>query len=205
MANHLMWHQGNAAGNYPNCEGGPEFQCPKSKRIAAEYMRDFFTLTNVIAPYFDPDNFGNMGWGYEKLKEVAVDDTIWLVLVPPKHKVIDVAIESHEANIELASLASLGGLSVDLVGAKFSEGVDGVCEPVGVAPTVHSSIVFPSDALALPQFQAADVGITNSTTEWYGVGVTIKALPTGATTLADITALIAVIAHVYSYDYQLHM
>ena len=205
MANHLMWFQGNAAGTYPNCEGGPEFQCPKSKRIAAEYMRDFFTLTNVIAPYFDPDNFGNMGWGYEKLKEVEVDDTLWLVLVPPKHKVIDVAIESHAANIELASLASLGGLSVDLVGAKFAEGVDGVCAPVTEPLTVHASVLFPSGEAAEEQFQAAAVGITNSTKEWYGIGINIKALPTGATSLADITALIAVIAHVYSYDYQLHM
>lgn len=204
MANILMWYQGNASGDYPNCEGGPQFQCPVSKRIAAGYMRDFFTLTNVIAPYFDPDNFGNEGWAKRRLEDVAVGDTMWLLLVPPKHKVVDVAIESHEAKIDLASLASLGGLSVDLVGAKFAEGVDGVCEPTAVA-TVHASVLFPSDAAAVPQFQVADTAIVTGTTEWYGVGINIKAMPTGTTSLADIKAVIAVIAHAYSYDYQLHM
>lgn len=204
MANILMWFQGNSAGEYPNCEGGPEFQCPKSKRIAATYMRDFFTLTNVIAPYFDPDNYGNEGWMKRRLAEVAVGDTLWLALVPPKHKVIDVAIESYEPNIDLAALASLGGLSVDLVGAKFAEGVDGVCEPTAVA-TVHASVVFPTGEAAAPQFQQADVDLVNGIGEWYGVGITIKALPTAAASLADITAVIAVIAHAHSYDYQLHM
>lgn len=204
MADVLMWFQGNASGDYPNCEGGPEFQCPISKRIASDYMRDFFTLTNVIAPYFDPDNYGNMGWAHRRLQDIKVGDTLWLLLVPPKHKVVDVAIESHETSIDLASIASLGGLSVDLVGAKFAEAVDGVCAPVG-EPTVHASVVFPSGDAAEAQFQAADVGITNGTKEWYGVGINIKVLPTGVASMADITALIAVIAHVYSYDYQLHM
>lgn len=205
MANILMWFQGNSAGEYPNCEGGPEFQCPKSKRISAAYMRDYFTLTNVVAPYFDPDNYGNEGWQKRRLSEVEVGDTLWLALVPPKHKVLDVAIESHEANIDLAAIASLGGLSVDLVGSKFAEGVDGVCEPVGGALTVHASVLFPEGDAAEAQFQAADVNLVNGIGEWYGVGINIKALPTNAATLGDITALVAVITHAYSYDYQLHM
>ena len=204
MANHLMWFQGNSAGFYPNCDGGPEFQCPKSKRIAAEYMRDFFTLTNVVAPYFDPDNYGNMGWAYEKLKDIKEGDTLWLVLVPPKHKVIDVAIESAEAKLEDADIGTLGGLSVDLVGAKFDQGDGGVCEPVGDV-TTHTSVTFPDGEDAEPVFQAADVNILNNTKEWYGVGIKVNALPTTVDSLADITGFIAVIAHVYSYDYQLHM
>lgn len=205
MANLLMWYQGNAATNVPNCGEGPEFQCPVSKRIASEYGRDHYTLTNVVNP-----NMGEYarddGWLNRKYAEVKAGDILWLILVPPVHCVEDVAIITEETMAEYSSMESLGGGIMTLVGAKFSaaDETTGLCVPVGLV-TDYNVVNFAAGALAKPTADRTKTDIFLAPTEWYGVGIRVDTMPTGLVSLADITAKIAVVAHVQGYDSQTHM
>lgn len=205
MANLLMWYQGNAGSKFPNCDGGPEFQCPVSKRIAAEYGRDHFTLTNVVNPNLG-DYGHNEGWLNRAYDEVEAGDILWLILVPPVHCVEDVAIITEETMAEFSSMESLGGAVVTLVGAKFEAADDetGLCAPVG-SVTDYNVVNFAAGELAKPTADRTKTDIFLAPTEWYGVGIRIDTMPTDAVSLADITAKIAVVAHVQGYDSQIHM
>ena len=129
MAHKQMWYQGQAEYKVPKCDGKPSFTCPKSKRIAVEYNRGYFTLTNVINPNIFYDNLGVEGWLYKELKETAVGDYLWLVLVPPKHHMTDVFLYNETTLTEHSSLVSMGGISLTLVTGEFTEAdADGKCE-----------------------------------------------------------------------------
>ena len=206
MAHFIMFHQGkNQNLSLPDCGGGPQFDCPRSKRIAAEYRRGFFTLTNVLNPNLNGVEYcGSSYWQHRLADEVQIGDTLWFVLVPPKHKLLDVASYGEATFAEGSSLASLGGLTADLVVGKFKEAdANGLCEPTEIE--TKGTVAFPEGADPEEIFVQADVNKVTQPTEWLSVGLKITALPTEAVSLAEIEARVAVVAHVMDYDAQIHL
>ena len=206
MAHFIMFHQGiNRDFSLPDCGGGPQFDCPRSKRIAAEYRRGFFTLTNVLNPNLNGVEYcGSSYWQHRLADEVKVGDTLWFVLVPPKHKLLDVAAYGEATFAEGSSLASLGGLTADLVVGKFSAAdANGQCTPTGVE--TKGTVAFPAGVDPEEIFVQADVNKVTKPKEWLSVGLKITALPTDAVSLAEIEARVAVVAHVMDYDAQIHL
>lgn len=206
MADILMWHQGAGPEfKLPDCQGGPSFTCPQSKRIAAEYARDFYFLTNVLNPNWDNTFNGRHTWQNDLAADVKAGDTIWFVLVPPKHTVYDIAAYAEATLTEASSLTSLAGMTADLVTAVFNKAAeDGTCEPVA-APTVQASLSFPAGAAPEEVFVTKKLEVTTTPVQWIGVGLKVTAMPTGSTTLEDIRSKIVVGAHVFGYDAQTHM
>ena len=206
MAHFIMFHQGNNNDfSLPDCGGGPQFDCPRSKRIAAEYRRGFFTLTNVLNPNLNGVEYcGSSYWQHRLADEVKVGDTLWFVLVPPKHKLLDVAAYGEATFAEGSSLASLGGLTADLVVGKYSAAdAKSQCTPTGVE--TKGTVAFPAGADPEEIFVQADVNKVTKPKEWLSVGLKITALPTDAVSLAEIEARVAVVAHVMDYDAQIHL
>lgn len=206
MAHFIMFHQGkNKNLSLPDCGGGPQFDCPRSKRIAAEYRRGFFTLTNVLNPNLNGVEYcGSSYWQHRLADEVQIGDTLWFVLVPPKHKLIDVAAYGEATFAEGSTLASLGGLTADLVVGKFAAATaNGQCTPTEVE--TKGTVAFPEGADPEEIFVQADVNKVTQPTEWLSVGLKITALPTKAVSLAEIEARVAVVAHVMDYDAQIHL
>lgn len=206
MAHFIMFHQGkNQNLSLPDCGGGPQFDCPRSKRIAAEYRRGFFTLTNVLNPNLNGVEYcGSSYWQHRLADEVQIGDTLWFVLVPPKHKLIDVAAYGEATFAEGSTLASLGGLTADLVVGKFAAAdTNGQCTPTEVE--TKGTVAFPEGADPEEIFVQADVNKVTQPTEWLSVGLKITALPTEAVSLAEIEARVAVVAHVMDYDAQIHL
>lgn len=226
MAHFIMFHQGNSNNfSLPDCGGGPQFDCPRSKRIAAEYRRGFFTLTNVLNPNLNGVEYcGSSYWQHRLADEVKVGDTLWFVLVPPKHKLLDVAAYGEATFAEGSSLASLGGLTADLVVGKYSAAnangqststggettgtvafpyANGQCTPTGVE--TKGTVAFPKGVDPEEIFVQADVNKVTKPKEWLSVGLKITALPTDAVSLAEIEARVAVVAHVMDYDAQIHL
>lgn len=102
-------------------------------------------------------------------------------------------------------MESLGGAVVTLVGAKFAAADEtGLCAPVGLV-TDYNVVNFAAGELAKPTADRTKTDIFLAPTEWYGVGIRIDTMPTDVVSLADITAKIAVVAHVQGYDSQIHM
>ena len=206
MAHFIMFHQGkNQNLSLPDCGGGPQFDCPRSKRIAAEYRRGFFTLTNVLNPNLNGVEYcGSSYWQHRLADEVQIGDTLWFVLVPPKHKLIDVAAYGEATFAEGSTLASLGGLTADLVVGKFAAAdANDQCTPTEVE--TKGTVAFPEGADPEEIFVQADVNKVTQPTEWLSVGLKITALPTEAVSLAEIEARVAVVAHVMDYDAQIHL
>ena len=204
MANILMWHQGRREFSSPDCGGGPQFSCPESKRVAAEYNRGHYTLTNVLNPNWDNNYYGRENWQQKLVEDVKVGDVVWFLLAPPKHNVYDVAAFAEETLTDGSTLSSLAGLRADLVTAKFAEKNDnGLCEPTGL--TNQGAVNFPSGTNPDEIFVQKKVEIVNGPKEWLGIGLRINAMPTGKTDLSTIRAKIAVVAHVLGYDAQTHM
>lgn len=203
MAQHIMWFQGAAEFRIPNCDGKPTFKCPESKRTAAEYMRGYFTLTNVMNPNVEYDNLGYETWLYKHLSEVKVGDYLWLVLVPPKHHVYDVFAFNETTLTEASSLASMADISLDLVTGQFKAAdAEGKCDMTNEA--TYGTLAFPAGVDAKEQFLRAAVDVTNDVETWTGVGFKVSALPNNRT-LADIIGRIAIGAHVLDYEAQVFM
>ena len=206
MANILMWHQGRGVQPLclPDCGGGPRFTCPEATKVAAEYHRSYFTLTNVLNPNYDNAFHGRETWQQRLLSEVQANDTLWLVMMPPKHTLYDVAAYGETTLADGSSLASLAGLEADLVTATFSQANENqLCEPTNVK--VQASLTFPDGADPEEVFVQKKVELTSQPKQWVGVGLKIKAMPTGETDLANIRAKIGVVAHILGYDTQTHM
>ena len=72
MAHFNMWYQGQRKWNPLKCSGVPDATCPQSMRIAGEYMRGFFTLTNVLNPNLEYDNLGYELPIYQELAKAKV-------------------------------------------------------------------------------------------------------------------------------------
>lgn len=204
MANILMWHQGSRTTTAFDCGGGPQFSCPESKRVAAEYKRGFYTLTNVLNPNWDNNYYGRENWQQKLVEDVKVGDVVWFVLVPPKHNTYDVAVFAEETLTDGSTLASLSGMRADLVTAKFTEaGNNNLCEPTNL--TTQGTVNFPAGTDPDEVFIQKKIEVVNNPKEWLGVGLRINSFPTGATSLENIRAKIAVVAHVLGYDAQTHM
>lgn len=205
MANIIMWHQGKGKQiSLPECGGGPNFTTPESKRVAAEYQRGFYTLSNTLNPNWDNNYYGRTNWQQKLAGDVAVGDVLWFVLVPPKHTTYDVAAFGEATYTDGSTLASLAGLQAELVTAKFAQSKDDVLgEPQDLIS--QGTLSFPSGAEPDEIFVQKKIELTNAPKEWLGVGLQINAMPTGKTTLADIRAKIAVVAHALGYDAQTHM
>ena len=203
MAHKSLWFQGKTPFVVPKCDGKIPQTCPKSKRIAAEYNRGFFTLTNVLNPNIFYDDYGAETPLKKELREVAVGDYLWLVLVPPEHRIIDVFAYNEPTTTEHSSLQSMGGITLSLVTGKFKEAdKDGNCEMTGEEN--HGTLVMPATADAAKQFLATKIDVTNDISTWTGVGIKVDALPAN-TTLADIVGKIVVGCHAIDYDAQTFM
>lgn len=198
-----LWYQGKEPFVIPKCDGKPTFTCPESRRIAAEYTRGFYTLTNVLNPNIAYDGLGYSTWLPDELRKVEVGDTLWLVLVPPKHHIADVFAYNEQTLTEHSSLQSMGGLSFELVTGRFkSADANGDCALSGEES--HGVVTMPATADAKEQFLRAATDITNDGETWTGVGIKLSALPTDKT-LADIVGKLVVGCHVWDYDAQTFM
>lgn len=200
--NVIMWYQGKKPYVVPRCDGKIQPTCPSSTRIAAEYNRGFFTLTNVINPNIFYDDYGVETPLKQMLAEAKVGDTLWLALVPPEHKVLDVFAYNELTDTEQSSFSTFDGIQLSLVTGQFKKAdKDGNCPLVGGAATVAGALAF----TALNKvFLQKDVNALNDTETYLGVGLKIDALPKDKT-LAEIVGKIVVGAHAIDYDAQTFM
>ena len=209
MANHIMYHQGKGHKfSLPECGGGPQFTCPTSKRVAAEYHRGFYTLTNVFNPHMDNNYYGREHWQQKMAEDIKVGDVVWFVYVPPKHSLYDVAAYGEKTLADASSLESLAGMELELLtgSVNVTSGMkeDTVtCDPTDLAS--HGTLSFPSGTD--PEEVAVQAKIEKFTAPKKGivVGLKVNRMPTGKLTLQDIRSKLAVVAHVLSYDSQTHM
>lgn len=206
--NHIMYHQGRGKEfSLPNCGSGPEFTCPTSKRIAAEYHRSFFTLTNVLNPNWDNAYYGRETWQQKFLDNVEVGDTIWFVYVPPKHNLYDVAAYAEKTLADGSSLTSLAGMELELVTGDVEvtlgdkENVTS-CDPTNVQS--HGTLTFPAGTDPEEIFVQAKIEKLTTPKTGIVVGLKINKAPTDKDNLKDIRSKIAVVAHVLGYDAQTH-
>lgn len=203
MAHISLWFQGSIPVMALNCDGSMPQTCPKSQRIAAEYNRGYYTLTNVINPNIHLDDAGIETPLKRMLAGAKVGDYIWFALVPPKHHILDVFAYNEVTETFNSSLQSMGGITLSLVTAKFKPAdANGDCEFLD--EVIHGELAMPDTPDAEEQFLRVATDITNPPRRWTGVGVRIDALPAGKT-LADIVGKIAVGAHAMDYDSQTFM
>lgn len=203
MAHKSLWFQGRTPYVVPKFDGKIPQTCPKSKRIAHEYTRGYFTLTNVLNPNIFYDDYGVETPLKKELAEAKVGDYLWLVLVPPKHHIMDVFTYNEVTTTDNSSLQSMGGITLSLVTGKFKAADEnGDCEMIDEVN--RGTLVMPDTADAKEQFLRAAIDITNDVETWTGVGVKIEALPADRT-LADIVGKIVVGTHVIDYDAQTFM
>lgn len=204
MAHIQMWVQGEQSLVSLDCGEIYKFSCPKSKRTAIEYDRGYFTHTAVLSPNQVYDQRGQESQVWRMLQEAKVGDYLWLVLVPPMHKIDDVFAYNDTLMMENSSLASFGGISVSLVTGKFkAPDADKNCPMAGEES--HGTLAFPEHTVATPakaQFLSKDVTMVNDLETWTGVGLKIDALPKDGA-LANITGRLVVGAHTRDYEGQI--
>lgn len=203
MAHKSLWFQGKTPFVVPKCDGKIPRTCPKSTRIAAEYNRGYFTLTNVINPNIFGYDYGVETPLKKELAEAKVGDYLWLILVPPKHHITDVFTYNEVTQTPQSSLQTMGDITLTLVTGKFKE-VDENGDCMVTEEIDHGVLAMPSGEKVKAQFVRNGVDITNDTETWTGVGLKIEALPVGKT-LADIVGKIVVGAHVQDYEAQTFM
>lgn len=204
MAHKSLWFQGRSPYVVPKCDGRMIPTCPKSERIAGEYNRGYFTLTNVLNPTYSYDDYGMETPLKQELAEVKVGDYVWMLLVPPMHVITGYFAYNDTTYTEGSDLSTMGGISLTLVSAKFSASdADGNC-PIMEPETPHAGLVFPETPN--PQKQVAYTYTTEVTPVgvWKGVGFKVDALPENKT-LADIVGRIVIGCHVMDLDAQSFM
>lgn len=220
MANILFWNQGSGSTVGLKCDGVPDYSAPESKRIAAEYMRGFYTLTNVINSQVDVENYGNLGWQNEYFANVAVGDVVWMLLVPPNHKVIDFAMQVKESMDEYSTMADMAGFTLTPVASLITKpNSSGVPMPIDYkddlssltfgAPVVGTTMTGANLGTTYPDTKEIVLVPTDADTflppnTYYAVGIRVDALPNGKT-LADLPATVGLIAHAMDYDTQTQM
>ena len=220
MANILFWNQGSGSTAGLKCSGVPDYSAPESKRVAAEYMRGFYTLTNVINSQIDTENYGNLGWQGDYLAEGKAGDVVWMLLVPPNHKVLDFTLQVKESMDEFSSIADMTGFTLTPVAALITKPDEsGVAQPIDYSdalsdltfgtPVVGTTMTGANLTTAYPNTQEIVLAPKDANTflppnTYYAVGVRIDALPAGKT-LADLPATIGLIAHAMDYDTQTQM
>lgn len=203
MAHKSIWFQGKKPFVVPECDGRIPQTCPLSKRIAAEYNRGYYTLTNVLVPNVMYDDIGYELPLKQELRELKVGDYLWMILVPPQHMVIDMFIYNDTTNAMHSNLDTMGGITLSLVSGKFSKAdSNGDCGVSG--EKVEGTIVMPAGPNAKQQFVVSTSGTVLDAEKWVGIGIKIDALPNNKT-LADIVGRIVVGAHVVDYDAQVFM
>lgn len=203
MTHKVFWFQGRAPYAPITCDGKSFKTRPKSKRIAHEYTRGYFTLTNVLNPNIFYDDYGVETPLKKELADVKVDDYLWLVLVPPKHRVLDVFVYNEVTTTEHSSLQSMGGFKLELVTGIFRAPTASGDYEVSNEQN-YGVLAMPEDSTAKEQFLVGDYNLVNGVDEWLGVGVKVNAMPDGRT-LADIVGKIVVGAHALDYDAQTFM
>ena len=203
MAHKVFWFQGQAPFVVPKCDGQLPETCPQSTRIAAEYNRGYFTLTNVLNPNIFYDDYGVESPLKKALMEVKEGDVLWLALVPPMHKVLDVFAYNETTFTEHSSYDTFGGIGLTLQTGKFkAEDENGECAVSN--EEAQGSLVFPAGADAKKQFVLTDVNVVNDTETWLGVGFKVDTLPQGKT-LADIVGKLVIGCHALDCDAQTFM
>lgn len=203
MAHTSLWFQGTTPFVVPKCDGKIPQTHPQSKRIAREYNRGYFTLTNVLNPNIFYDDYGAELPLKEMLRDVKVGDYLWLVLVPPKHHINDVFTYNETTYTEHSSLQTMGGITLSLVTGKF-KATKGDEDRVMAGEVNHGTLVMPATKDAKEQFLRVATDITNDPETWTGVGIKVDALPKGKS-LADIVGKIVVGCHTIDYDAQTFM
>lgn len=204
MAHIQMWVQGEQTLLNLECGELYKFTCPKSKRTAIEYDRGYFTHTNVLSPIQNFHNRGKESQVWRMLNDAKVGDYLWLVLVPPMHKVIDVFAYNDALMTEISSLSSFAGIKLSLVSGKF-KAPDAAKNCAVDGEVVHGALTFPEHTAQNPakiQFLSVDATIVNDPETWTGVGIKVDALPRDGA-LAGITGRLVVGAHTLDYEGQI--
>lgn len=197
MANYLMWYQGNQGQEFPNCDGY-RFVPPVSTKIASEYQREKFFLSNVINNHYF-DEIGIDTNRKKSLETIVANDVLWLLAIPPTHFVEDAIMYAEETWAEGSDLDSLAGAKLTLVQGKFTKenGTPSDIQELG-------SITY-TKGNRVKQVAHKAINYLTKPTEWLGIGIKVATLPTVNRGLADVTAKIAVGCHVKAYDTQTHM
>lgn len=203
MTHKQMWFQGDKQNLCVDCGEGYQFTCPKAKRTADEYVRGFYTHTGVINPNTEYDNYSNETPQFKAMKDVKVGDYVWLVCVPPKHRVLDVFAYNDTTLVEHSRLDSFAGIELELVTGTFhAADAGGNCAML--EETNIGKLTFPQSTTTDPakrQFVWKALEVMNDLETWYGVGFKVVALPhEGA--LADIVGKIGIGAHTLACEAQ---
>lgn len=145
---------------------------------------------------------------------------MWMLLVPPNHKVLDFTLQVKESMDEFSSIADMAGFTLTPVAALITKPDEsGVAQPIDYSDdlsdltfgtlVVGTTMTGANLTTAYPKTQEIVLAPKDANTflppnTYYAVGVRIDALPAGKT-LADLPATIGLIAHAMDYDTQTQM
>lgn len=192
-----LYRGGNPLPQFPNCDGSANWDCPSAHRIDAVYRRGHFTASAIFNPVVDPRAMNAEYRDAKAVAEIAVDDVIELFVIPPRHKITDVAVEV-DLHMNSGTFALAAGFTFDVVARHYD--ADGTCD------ASSTEVLIPGVAGSSAQWKHADYVHVTDTGERVVIGLVVKALPTTAgVKLSDIQNYVAVIASVIDFDAQRQM
>lgn len=192
-----LYRGGDPIVNFPNCDGSAIWDCPSAHRIDAVYNRGHFTASAIFNPVPDARAMNAAYRDAKMVSGIAVDDVIELFVIPPRHKITDVAVEVDK-HLNSGTFAAATGFRFDVVARLYA--TEGACEPT------ETEVLIPGVPGDSAQWQHAEyVAVTNSG-ERIVLAIVVKALPTTVGfTLADMQNYVAVIASCIDFDAQRQM
>lgn len=192
-----LYRGGDPIVTFPNCDGAALWDCPSAHRIDAVYHRGHFTASAIFNPVPDARAMNAQYRDAKMVVDIAVDDVIEMFVIPPRHKITDVAVEV-DVHMNSGTFAAATGFRFDVVARHYD--ADGACDPT-TTETLITGVAGDS-----AQWKHADfVHVTNSG-ERVVLAIVVKALPTTpGFTLADMQNYVAVIASCIDFDAQRQM
>jgi hypothetical protein len=197
MAVIRLYRGGDPIVTFPNCDGSALWDCPSTYRIDAVYRRGHFTASAIFNPVVDPRAMNAEYRDAKMVQAVAVNDVIEMFVIPPRHKITDVAVEV-DLHMNSGLFDPAVGFTFDVV-ARHYEGAAS-CEPTS------TETLFTAVNGAVAGWQHTDFVHLTNTEERTVLAIVVKTLPTTpGYTLADMQNYVALIASVIDFDAQRQM
>jgi len=192
-----LYRGGNPIVQFSNCDGSALWDCPSANRIDAVYRRGHFTASAIFNPVPDPRAMNAMYRDATMVAGIAVDDVIEMFVIPPKHKITDVAVE-NDLHMNSGTFAAAKGFTFDVVARHYA--AEGDCEPA------TTETLIPGVDGSQAQWKHAEFVHVTGIGERVVLGIKVTALPTTpGITLSDLQNYVAVIASCVDFDAQRQM
>lgn len=192
-----LYRGGDPIVTFPNCDGSAIWDCPSAHRIDAVYHRGHFTATAILNPVPDARTMHAQYRDAKMLATAAVGDIVEMFVIPPRHKITDVAVEVG-VHLNSGTYAAAAGFTFDVVVRHYLTA--GACDPASTE-TLFAAV--PGDS---ERWECAEYVHVTNTEERAVVSIVIKTLPTTpGYTLADMQNYVALAVSCIDFDTQRQM